>query len=479
MRPSEVDLAVKPDPGGDTRRGAVLAVAPRFWPWWARPRMVSIMRARLSPLATAALALVGACASVEGLSSYSTGPCTGGVCDAGLDAVSSGADATADARGGMTPVCTPGQTRCDGNAVVSCEASGVWSAPSSCQGVCVAGACAGSCAPGTTQCSGNGVEGCGPDNQWQAPTACTNQTCVAGVCQGACAPGQTQCLGNLVQSCDAKGQWQTQTTCSGSTPACLNSTCVQCAPGAVQCVSGGAGTQTCTSGGAWGATVDCKNQTCFNGACTGSCAPGQTQCSGNSVQTCGPTGTFQGGTPCAQPTPSCVSGACACSESTCGGTCTPLTTVTNCGACGVKCNATNATGSSCDGTTCSYTCQAGTSDCNKGTPPDGDGCECATPACCGTGCQTKHSNGFGQFFYDCNPPGTFTVASAMAACAAYTGNSAMCSTGGLCNNNALVCANGASSCVCWQYQGSFAGYVSSDLTGTSCYCPGSTSPTWN
>lgn len=347
--------------------------------------------------------------------------------------------------GVCTGACAPGQTVCQSGGATSCTAAGQWGTPTSCSpGICSNGQCTGNCTPGNKQCSGNGVETCGANGMWGAPAACTNQTCTgAGVCSGSCGPGQTRCLANVVQACDSSGNWQSQVTCSGTTPACLNSTCVACNPGSVEC--NGNGTTVCTSNGNWG-----------------------------------PTGN------CAEPTPSCQNGSCVCNETQCPTTCTTLTTITNCGGCGVVCNATNASGPQCNGTTCTYTCNAGASDCNKGTPPDSDGCECATPGCCGSGCETTHSDGFGQFFYDCNPPGTYTEQSAMSACTAYTGNASVCGFYGYCNGGDMVCVVNSQTCYCWEYGGTLSGYTSTQTTNptqdggpTFCYCPGMGNAQWN
>ena len=164
----------------------------------------------------------------------------------------------------------------------------------------------------------------------------------------------------------------------------------------------------------------CDATSCPNGCCNGNtCEP----YTGQNGTSCGTKGANCG--PCAQPTPDCSNGVCTCQETTCGSTCTTLNTTSNCSACGDKCNLTNAQAALCNGATCSYTCNAGASDCNYTTAPDTDGCECTTPACCGTSCETRHSDGVGQSYYDCNPlyvtsPScTFTENAAIEACKAY------------------------------------------------------------
>ncbi len=161
-------------------------------------------------------------------------------------------------------------------------------------------------------------------------------------------------------------------------------------------------------------------------------------------------------------------------------------TLSNCGACGASCSTTTGT-PACNGTTCSYTCNAGLADCNASTAPDTDGCECAAATmasqgtvggCCSGKCQTQHSDGLGQSFYDCNPPNTFTVTTALEACTAFTGDSTKCSTMTCNPKGAVVCSAGAGNCDCWMYQGNLVGYVDVNAT-TTCYCPISTDPKWN
>jgi len=81
-------------------------------------------------------------------------------------------------------------------------------------------------------------------------------------------------------------------------------------------------------------------------------------------------------------------------------------------------------------------CMPGHADCNGGAD-----CECATPACCNGACQTTHSTGVGQSFYDCTSQGTHNEAQAKEACSAFTGSSGACSqdTSGGCNCLLVLC----------------------------------------
>lgn len=162
--------------------------------------------------------------------------------------------------------------------------------------------------------------------------------------------------------------------------------------------------------------------------------------------------------------------------------CGPTNTVINCSACGLACDTKTATGAACDGFECQYTCKVGFRDCNSAAP-NLDGCECATPACCGDSCQTTHSNGAGGTFYDCAPAGTYTHEQAESACNAsallggLTG-SLGCSDKACGASDDTVCLGGLTDCTCWTYAGPNAGRVSK-ASGLGCQCPSATSPTWN
>jgi hypothetical protein len=161
---------------------------------------------------------------------------------------------------------------------------------------------------------------------------------------------------------------------------------------------------------------------------------------------------------------------------------TSLTSTSSCGGCKNACNTATGT-AKCNGTTCSYACNTGRSDCNAATAPDVDGCECATPMCCGTKCQTVHTNGVGQNFYDCVATGTYNVSQANEACAAF--GAATCTSGqaaGLCPFGPVksVCGASGSKCYCWQYSGHKVGTVQSEST-SSCKpsCGANGDPAWN
>jgi len=172
-----------------------------------------------------------------------------------------------------------------------------------------------------------------------------------------------------------------------------------------------------------------------------------------------------------------------------GSDCGATNTIQNCGACGNVCNNTNNTNRACSGTACLYTCIGGRSDCNSSIGANTDGCECATPGCCGTGCQTTHDNGTGQNFYDCIARDTYTQTEATSACAAYAndnaGNCAPATCLGLDGGatGSVVCSSGLTSkdCVCWMFDGGNAGHIANPPdAGTTCYCPAGVGwPAWH
>jgi hypothetical protein len=126
-------------------------------------------------------------------------------------------------------------------------------------------------------------------------------------------------------------------------------------------------------------------------------------------------------------------------------------------------------------------CNLGASDCNKNTAPDLDGCECATPSCCGTSCQTTHQDGVGQSYFDCNALGIHNSSQALEACTAYaltqgkTANACTdlwnCSAygGGTINFVCFSASPGTCTNFCWQYAGPEQGWVTScaNCTGQS------------
>jgi hypothetical protein len=124
----------------------------------------------------------------------------------------------------------------------------------------------GVCAYGTRSCEPDGGE-----------SACTGtkgpqaRDCNSGAdndCDGkpdssecACDPPASQCTGNAAQQCQQDGTWGTPVDCTNQT--CIAGICTgACAAGQTTCTSDSTGVQTCTSSGTWGTPAACVNQTC-------------------------------------------------------------------------------------------------------------------------------------------------------------------------------------------------------------------------
>jgi hypothetical protein len=170
-------------------------------------------------------------------------------------------------------------------------------------------------------------------------------------------------------------------------------------------------------------------------------------------------------------------------------------TIQRCGGCNNQCDTMHSIGATCDGLACHYSmCANGYSNCNV-NGADLNGCECATPGCCGSSCQTKHvacmlggnpntpcTDGTGLNYYDCVNVGTFNSIQATEACTAYAGSSANCTALTCVGGHSVVCNDkgGPTKCTCWEYSGANTGHVhKATLTEMSCYCPISGDPTWN
>ncbi len=167
------------------------------------------------------------------------------------------------------------------------------------------------------------------------------------------------------------------------------------------------------------------------------------------------------------------------------GACATTSSVENCSACGIACNASTGT-PSCNGTTCSYTCTANRKDCNGATVPDTDGCECAGTGCCGTGCQTIHNSGLTApaNYYQCSSTGNTTQTQALAACTGSGGtgcSSKNTTCGGIFGlggtSTSAACGTVAGTCYCWVYSGQNSGQVHTG--GNGCSIPCSSGSTWN
>jgi uncharacterized protein (TIGR03382 family) len=206
---------------------------------------------------------------------------------------------------GTCQACTEGERRCQDtstelctrNAVTGCTA---WT-PSSCAAgtSCDNGRCAAcntACTAGVTRCNGNAIESCEADAQgctvWvQSATcsgACNNGRC--GTCSNPCTLGAKRCNGGTAETCEANsagcGEWKASQTC-GAGQACVAGACASCPAtcevGAVRCGNGVV--EECAVG-ATGCPVWRTTGACADGS---SCAGGECRvpCTSEESSVCG------------------------------------------------------------------------------------------------------------------------------------------------------------------------------------------------
>jgi hypothetical protein len=350
-----------------------------------------------------------------------------------------------------------------GNCGVACASGRIC-----CSGACAdlqtdpfhCGGCGTPCFVGAP-CTGGVCGPCPNDLPDECPPTGPPGTCVnlaTGV-GGYCGTCGLACAGTGVAAADA---------------ICTSGTCV-CSGAATDCGGNPVCVDLQTDRSSCGAcNVPCTgaNRTCSGGACV--CATGYTDCSGACVNTATDGSNCGGcGNHCATGA-TCTAGACACpaGDSVCGagaGVCVNRSTdESNCGTCGNVCP----TGA---------TCTAGACACPAGQSTTCGGTCCAGTGCCSSGsqCQTVHSNGLGQSYYDCNPLGTYTAAAALEAAAAWNPSGAPAS-GLSCASQYCLGWQASNACAVWCYgQDILGGHVNLNTISIACICPIDSSPTWN
>ncbi|MCB9729950.1 MAG: IgGFc-binding protein [Deltaproteobacteria bacterium] len=124
--------------------------------------------------------------------------------------------------------CTPGQTSCNGQTQLTCNAAGTGWDPFFCVGgQCVGGACQG-CTPNQKLCKGTTtVMQCRPDGSTydQLQVCGGDQVCTQGACTS-CFPGQRRCVGEVAEACSDQGAWAFAEDCSVAGESCAAGTCV-------------------------------------------------------------------------------------------------------------------------------------------------------------------------------------------------------------------------------------------------------------
>jgi len=427
-----------------------------------------------------------ACDTIHSAGAACTGTtCTYTACSAGF----ANCETTApDTNGCETPTNTVSNCAACGQACDTLHSVGATCSGTTCEYTgCAAGYAdcdtSGADTNGCETFVGGSANSCGACGQTCDTTNSLGASCVAGTCvYTGCKAGFADCSTtppdtngcetptDTTSNCGACGAACDTTRSVGA--ACTGTTCTYtgCDPGFADCATAApdtngcetslSTTSNCTGCGDVCTAADATKTTCNGTTCQYACQPGFADCT-------------------------------AASAPDLGGCATATTTTSNCGGCGNVCTPLGATADSCNGLSCSYTCKTGYQDCNQDNAPDVDGCECKTPGCCGSACNTTHVNGTGEDFYDCNPPSTYTTLTAQAACNAYaaTLNQAGydCGDGWNCDGNlppTVVCyqKSDLSSCPgpCWGYSAQLMQGVLLQGDVMACACPfAATGATWN
>ncbi len=150
---------------------------------------------------------------------------------------------------------------CGGGVCPSCGAAADCAVDSDCaSGECDAGSCTEpannmGCNPGEARCAGNTVQSC-DQNQWVETQICA-QACNAGSCDDAvqCTAGEDRCFKNSVQTCNVTGSaWQHLDICEDD---CMDGLCVgACDPTALRC-NGGVQEMCGMDGQTWAQNENC------------------------------------------------------------------------------------------------------------------------------------------------------------------------------------------------------------------------------
>jgi hypothetical protein len=396
----------------------------------------------------------------------------------------------------------------------------------SCGNPCNVGSATSCCASTCVDISSN-ADNCGMCGRACSSAGVKTRSCTTGACTPTCSFGNGDCNGNVASPPNDGCETPVNTPqhCGSCTVACAangpghatGSTCnlpdagaascsYSCSPNFDDCDKNSApDTNGCEASllndklncGACNSVCDTTTNTgtaCSGGNCTGTCnvnqcdvsktnhnddeceTPGNTSALCGSCVACTPTSAFVLTNPCNAGTPNFCSYTC-------------------------NCSTTHNSARTCDGTTCSFTCSTGFTDCKPDNAGNSDGCECVsasfayqgtvgTGACCPSTpdkCQIQHSNGIGaEVYFDCVAIDTHTQPQAMKACTTHTHDASKC-TQITCASGALAIQDAADSkgnCQTWAYTGAHIGTVfdgldaTCPLGGCGCACPGAGWQDW-
>lgn len=153
--------------------------------------------------------------------------------------VACGVGGTCDGNG-LCTYCVPGQKACSGTgAPMECDAQGQWINLSTCasptpyckEGVCVQCQSVYQCPASGNECMSAACSAAGTCGFTAkiATTPCSDERQCDGMGACLCETGAKSCQGITPRTCSAAGAWVTGLACSGSTPACVDGACVECA----------------------------------------------------------------------------------------------------------------------------------------------------------------------------------------------------------------------------------------------------------
>ena len=403
----------------------------------------------------------GGCGRSCGPTEVATPMCASGLCDSSCQSGYGNC---------ITPAAPTADDGCETNLNTSTGNCGACGRSCSTDGTdvrtCASCLCTSSCTAGHGNCT-----------KPTAPTAddgCeTDLTSAAhcGSCGNVCTGGQTCCGGNHCATLDSSVAdcGGCSRACSGShvsTQACAAGTCNStCQSGFANCnqptaPSADDGCETATGAdvvncGACGRACSAANTntlSCASGLCNSTCATGYGNCTHPSAPS---------------------------SDDGCE---TSFNDPNHCGNCSNVCSLPNATAGCPSGSCTVQSCSGGFQDCD-GTASNG--CECAGSACCGASCQTAHSNGTGQTYYDCVAIDTYNQTQATeAANASPLGGTIFAGHCGSDTTVIDVCNQTSSKCTCWGFANNSVGnnamgHVAVNNSGSGCPCPASTDPNWH
>jgi hypothetical protein len=467
--------------------------------------------------------LSSGCANVIGLSELEEVPCVGKNCDASTAADSATGETLLDSSMSDTSTESSSETSIDDSAMMEVEVDGDLDSGTD-TGVTATDVGADTTMDSTVDSIVDSTVDSGVDSGADTKTdsgadtktdtgvvtdtmipdsctvACDTVTTTGAICMGATcaysgckagfancdttAPDTNGCETNTTTTLNCGGCGNVCSLTNASTASCSAGLCsYSCKTGFGDCDKTGGNTNGCET--SLSTTLNCS-------ACGAKCDTTKSIGAGCSGATCTYSGCAAGFADCnttAPNTDGCES---------------PVDTdVANCGGCGRGCSSTNVATKTCAGSVCTSTCNAGFSNCNKPAAPGADdGCECATPECCGTACANTHKNCVGTACASVSPamgqnyfiagdgcralgtPGdasTYTGAMATAARAAWPGSSGATLGGGTCfTTDSAVSAKTSAGCAVWIYSGTNAGYVKwNTAMGGACLCPTSADMSWN